>query len=125
MSRRPAIAYAALALAAAVLLQPATAAAPSPARVQVTADEFRLALSRTAVRRGPVVVQLYNLGEDDHDLALRRIAPGSRTWRVPVVTPGRVHDLEATLVPGRYRLWCTLADHRARGMRATLVVRRR
>jgi hypothetical protein len=98
---------------------------PSPARVQVTADEFRLALSRVSVRRGPAVIELFNLGEDDHDLAVRRIAPGARTLRVPVVGPGRARDLEARLSPGRYRLWCTLADHRARGMQAILVVRRR
>ena len=32
-------------------------------------------------------------------------------------------SLEARLLAGRFTLWCTLADHRARGMRATLTVR--
>ena len=112
-------------LAAALLATSASAAAPAPARVQVTADEFRLTLSRTSIRRGPVVLELFNLGEDDHDLALRRRAKGARTWRIRVVTPGKLGDLETRLVPGRYALWCTLADHRERGMRATLVVRQR
>jgi uncharacterized cupredoxin-like copper-binding protein len=71
------------------------------------------------------VIELYNLGEDDHDLALRRLAKGSVTRRTKVVSPGRLGSIEARLQPGRYALWCTLADHRARGMRATLVVRRR
>jgi hypothetical protein len=117
--------FALAALAAALLASTAPASAPAPARVQVTADEFRLTLSRTSIRRGPVVLELFNLGEDDHDLALRRRATGARTWRIPVVTPGALGDLEASFLPGRYALWCTIADHRTRGMRATLVVRKR
>ncbi len=113
------------AVAAAALVVAGTPAALSPARVQVTADEFRLTLSRTSIRRGPAVLELYNLGEDDHDLALRRIAKGAHTYRIAVVTPGRVGELVARLVPGRYALWCTIAGHRARGMQATLVVRPR
>jgi hypothetical protein len=128
LTRHERFALAPLAAAAALAAAPAAVSGrptPSPARVQVTADEFRLALSRVSIRRGPAVVELYNLGEDDHDLALRRIVPGARTFRVPVVRPRGTGELEARLVPGRYRLWCTLADHRARGMQATLVVRRR
>jgi hypothetical protein len=98
-------------------------AALAPARVQVGADEFSLALSRPWIRSGSAIVQLVDYGEDAHDLALRRQAPGARTFRIPVTRPGRVRELELRLVPGRYALWCTLAGHRARGMRATLVVR--
>lgn len=116
---------AALALVATglALCSPATAAAPFPARLQVSADEFSLALSRGTIKPGTAVVELVNYGEDDHDLALRRIAAGARTYRIGVVHPGATGELERTLRPGRYRLWCTLAGHRARGMAATLVVR--
>ena len=93
----------------------------APARVQVGADEFGYTLSRPAVRAGPVIVQLANFGEDEHDLRLRRIG-GTRTYRIRTVAPGGVGELEARFLPGRFRLWCSLADHRARGMRATLVV---
>lgn len=101
------------------------ALALAPARVQVSADEYRFALSRATIRSGPAIVELVNYGEDEHDLALRRLAPGARTRRIGVVRPGAVGELEVRLAPGRYALWCTVADHRARGMRATLVVRRR
>jgi uncharacterized cupredoxin-like copper-binding protein len=40
------------------------------------------------------------------------------------VQPGERTDLTVKLVPGRYSFWCSVADHRARGMRATLIVRR-
>jgi hypothetical protein len=96
----------------------------SPARVQVGADEFSLALSRPWVRSGPAIVQLVNYGEDEHDLALRRRAAGARLHRLHATRPGGVAELELRLVPGRYALWCTLPGHSARGMAAVLVVRR-
>jgi uncharacterized cupredoxin-like copper-binding protein len=95
---------------------------PAPARVQVGADEFRYSLSRQSIVAGPAIVQLVNYGEDEHDLRLRRQG-GTRVYRIGTVRPGRLAELEARFRPGRFTLWCSLADHRARGMRATLVVR--
>src|SRR4051812_48179525 len=111
-----ALAAAPLALAS----TPSVSPAPPPARVQASADEFSLALSRQSVRSGTAIVELVNYGEDDHDLALRRIAPGTRSYRIGIVHPGDTGELTTRLRPGRYRLWCTLAGHRARGMVATL-----
>lgn len=96
---------------------------PSPARLLVTAREYDLTLSRTSLRAGRAVIELHNLGEDEHDLALRRLGPGASTKRIRTTAPGGLRDLDVSLRPGRYRLWCTLLDHRARGMRATLVAR--
>ena len=103
---------------------PVSAASPTtpPARAQVSASEFRLTMSRPSIRRGPAIIELVNYGEDDHDLALRRVG-GTRTYRIALVHPGKTGELDARLRAGRYAVWCTLADHRARGMRATLLVR--
>jgi uncharacterized cupredoxin-like copper-binding protein len=49
---------------------------------------------------------------------------GTRTFRVRRILPGERATLSIRLLPGRYRLWCAVSDHRARGMRATLRVRR-
>ena len=90
----------------------------------MSADEFRYTLSRQSIKAGPAIVQLVNYGEDEHvDLRLRR-AGGTRVYRIGVTRPGAVRELEARLLPGRFVLWCSLADHRRRGMTATLVVRR-
>jgi hypothetical protein len=110
------------AILAVVVVPVATASAPQPARVQISADEFSLALSRSSIRKGPAIIELVNYGEDDHDLALRRIG-GKRVYRIGLVHPGTAGVLEKRLPAGRYRLWCTLADHRSLGMRATLRVR--
>jgi plastocyanin len=97
--------------------------ARGPARVQVTALEFEYRLSRLSVRQGPALIELVNYGEDEHDLVVRRVG-GRRTWRLRKILPGSRATLSIRLRPGTYRLWCEVADHRARGMRATLRVRR-
>jgi hypothetical protein len=94
-----------------------------PARVQVVAQEFSYSLSRTKVRAGRVIVELVNHGQDTHDLDLRRIG-GTRIYRFPSVQPGQFVDRELKLVPGRYQLWCAIADHNELGMHAVLRVTR-
>lgn len=117
-----AVALAVAALAALTL--PAAAATPPPARVQVAAQEFSFTLSRLRIQTGPAIVELANFGEDPHDLYLRRTAEGAPTLRIRIVGPGKQGYLRARLAPGRFRLWCSLADHAERGMRATLLVTR-
>jgi hypothetical protein len=101
------------------LLAPAAAA---PARLGVTAKEFSFSLSRTTLKRGPAIIELDNFGEDVHDLRLRRIG-GTRTYGLPATKAGRRAELDVRLRPGRYRLWCSIADHRSRGMYASFRVR--
>jgi plastocyanin len=98
-------------------------AAPPPARVQVVAQEFRYSLSRQIVSAGAVIVELRNAGEDAHDLRLQRVG-GTRVYVWPLAQAGQVIDRQLRLAPGTYRLYCGVANHRALGMRATLVVRR-
>jgi hypothetical protein len=103
-----------------MILAPHAAQHP-PARVQVVAQEFSYSLSRTKVRAGRVIVELVNRGQDTHDLDMRRIG-GTRIFRFPDVQPGQVVDREWRLAPGRYKLWCAVADHNERGMHAVLRV---
>jgi hypothetical protein len=102
---------------------PAQAAAPL-SRVQVVALEFNYRLSRVRIPAGSVRIELVNFGQDEHDLRLRRIG-STKVYKLPSALPGQRQTLSARLVPGLYRLKCTLADHAARGMRAELRVRKR
>jgi hypothetical protein len=99
------------------------AAQPAPGRLGVSASEFHLVLSRASVKTGRVLIQLQNDGGDVHDLRLRRIG-GTRTYRFPLTSPGGRTTLSLRLLPGRYRLWCSVANHAQLGMRAVLRVRR-
>jgi hypothetical protein len=94
----------------------------SLARVGVGATEFHLVLSRSSVKAGRAVLELQNDGEDVHDLRLRLIG-GTRTYAFPLTRPGARSTRVLKLLPGRYRLWCSVADHAAFGMRAVLRVR--
>ena len=96
---------------------------PPPARVQVVAQEFRYTLSRQTIKAGWAIIELSNSGQDAHDLRLQRVG-GKRVYAWPNVQAGAVTDKTFKLLPGRYRLWCSVANHRALGMQATLTVRR-
>jgi hypothetical protein len=102
---------------------PATPATPArtPARLFVNAKEWSLILSRQSLKAGDARVQLFNGGEDAHDLRLRRVG-GTRTLAIGETAPGRMTELRAMLRAGRWRLWCSLPGHAKAGMRATLTV---
>jgi plastocyanin len=100
----------------------AGAATRPPSRVQVTAHEFSFTLSRQTVQHGAAIIELANFGQDAHDLRLQR--KGARHIAgTPAVQAGGRYDLKVVLQRGRYTLWCSLANHRARGMTATLTVK--
>jgi hypothetical protein len=109
-------------VAALGLAAPATAAAP--ARLLVGAKEFSLSLSRASIKAGPAIIQLANYGQDDHNLNLKRVG-GTRVYKIATVSPGAdVGELDAKLLPGTYKVWCSIADHAALGMRVTLIVKK-
>jgi plastocyanin len=99
----------------------ASAGTPAPARVQVAAKEFYFVLSRRSIIAGPAIVELVNFGEDPHDLRLQRVG-GAHIAGTPQVQPGDHFDLSLTLRAGKYRLWCSIANHRQLGMQAVLTV---
>ena len=130
MRRSVTAAVAALA-ACGVLLGPAAApAAPPkadpdpPERLLVTAREFSLQLSRAKLSPGDGIAELYNFGEDPHDLWIQRVG-GPTIYQVPETLPGETNRVEVRLRKrSRYRLWCSLPDHVERGMFASLRVGR-
>ena len=127
MRRRPALA--ALAIVAAGLVA-APSASPAggepqfPTRLLVTADEWSLALSRTKIDPGDSIVELYNRGEDAHDVRIKR---GGKSGYVSIPETGSEQGtrIETRFKAGkRYVLWCSLEGHRALGMEAELRVAR-
>jgi len=103
---------------------PATAPPPAPAapaRLQATAREYSLALSRPTVAAGALVLQLVNRGEDPHDLHVRN--GSSDILQIGLTDPeGGLGQAAGTLPAGTYTLYCAVPGHEALGMRATLRV---
>jgi plastocyanin len=87
-------------------------------------DEFGFVLTKTKAGPGPAIIEYTNTGEDDHDLKMKRLG-SKRVWELPRLAHGTSDRIEIDLKPdSRYVLWCSLPDHRERGMEATLRVRR-
>jgi plastocyanin len=119
--RRLALPLAAACFVSGGALIPASAS-PAPAYVQVTEKEFSLTLSRLKVHHGAAIVQVLNFGMDNHDLVIQSNAKGSKPIRFAPLSPGAHASRTITLAPGRYTLWCSIADHRKLGMVAPLTV---
>ena len=62
------------------------------------------------------MIEFVNFGEDPHDMRVQRVGGDAGLQDVPIVQPGDHFDLSVKLVPGRYQLWCSIANHRQLGM---------
>lgn len=101
------------------------AATGSPDRVMARGSEWQITLSKRKVEPGRVIVQFVNAGEDSHDLRLQRIGGGPELG-IGELAPGSYANLDVHLKRGSsYELWCSLPNHRERGMEATLRVAKR
>jgi Copper binding proteins, plastocyanin/azurin family len=98
---------------------------PAPAtltRLQTTAREWSLTLSRPAIAAGALSLQLVNAGEDAHDLHVRPSAGGADLLSASSTAPGATTTVSGSLPAGTYTLYCSLPGHEAAGMHATLTV---
>jgi hypothetical protein len=99
----------------------AQARAAAASSLHVTELEWRMRLSVTTVKAGPIDLLQLDSGREPHDLRLRREG-GTAVIDGRLLVPGRHWQGVVRLDPGTYRLWCSLPQHAARGMRATLRV---
>jgi uncharacterized cupredoxin-like copper-binding protein len=105
----------------------ATAAIKPPARMLVYAQEWSLWPSRGSLPAGRVIVQLWNRGQDAHNLRIRRLDSHGQmvgpAEAVPVTQSGKLSEARWRLGRGRYELYCSMPGHLKNGMHATLRVR--
>ena len=94
----------------------------TPARLQVTAREFSLTLSRAAVPAGSVVIELLDLGQDAHNVHVRPSGGSSDVAALPTVQPGGHYDQQVMLPAGTYTVYCSMPGHQQLGMAASLTV---
>ena len=114
-----------VAIAAAGLAALPAGARPSTfSYVQVVEKEFTLTPSRSSVRAGSVSLELVNFGMDTHDLVVQSTKPGSKRLKFKQLDPKGRTERTLRLTPGRYTLWCSIAGHKAKGMRTTLLVKK-
>ena len=102
---------------------------PAPAHLLVYAQEWSLWASRRSVPAGTVIVELWNRGQDAHDLRLRRLNAhgqmvGPILGAVRLTPSGQLSQAIWHLRAGRYELYCSLPGHLMMGMHARLTVTR-
>jgi hypothetical protein len=97
------------------------------AHLLVYAQEWSLWPSRSSLPAGSVSVQLWNRGEDAHDLRLRRLRAGRMVGPIDggvhVTESGQLSQASWNLKPGRYVLYCSMPGHYMRGMHTEIRVR--
>ena len=82
-----------------------------------------MTLSRAEVPSGKVIVQFVNNGQDEHNLHTLEPTEDSEAAAFPKTKPSAHPELTLTLHPGSYTMLCSLPEHEAKGMKATLVVK--
>ena len=102
----------------------------APAHLLVDAQEWSLWPSPTSLPAGTVIVQLWNRGQDSHDLRIRRLnSAGQMTGpiegAVKVTLSGAISQATWHLTPGRYEIYCSLPGHLMMGMHTRITVRRK
>jgi plastocyanin len=87
---------------------------------EISATQLQLQLSRPSLAAGSAIIEQYNAGEDPHNLILEK--GGLVAFAYPTLDPGGDQRQTVTLTKGTWTLYCSLLDHRALGMQATLTV---
>ena len=101
-------------------------AAHAPSRLLVYAQEWSLWPSRPSVKAGTVIVQLWNRGQDSHDLRVRRLSHGAmvgRTQADAITQSGKLSQATWRLSPGTYELYCSMPGHLKKGMHTRIAVK--
>lgn len=100
-----------------------TVAVEEADEIEVGLTEFDLDADPAQVREGVIEVVARNEGERDHQLAVE--TSEGELQRTRRLKPGESDAIKVDFRPGRYDVYDPLADHRERGMAATIIVRPR
>jgi uncharacterized cupredoxin-like copper-binding protein len=92
---------------------------PQPQTVMATETEFKISLSSTTLKAGPVIFDVKNAGKVEHDLIVTGNGVSTGT---PRFGGGQSKTLKVTLKPGTYDLFCSVPGHKQLGMDAKLTV---
>ncbi len=94
------------------------AAAGMQGTVQVTLNEWAVALASGTVKAGKVTFQVKNAGNLEHDFVIEGVG------KIPLILAGETKTLTVDLKPGTYTVLCSLPGHKEAGMQTKLTVSR-
>jgi plastocyanin len=94
-------------------------AAPGNPSVDVELLEYQIRMSDT-LAAGKQTFRIANGGHEQHGFAIE--GPGVSKQLANNLTRGDTAELEVTLQPGTYTVWCPVDGHRGKGMQRTITV---
>lgn len=126
------IRHAVITVLASVVAAAGLHARPAPTNLLITASDgahWSLVPSRTRLPAGTIHVELWNDGQDVHDVEVQRVnAAGEMTGpilaSVHPTDPGDITHATWHLKVGRYELYCSMPGHFAMGMHSEITVTR-
>lgn len=105
---------------------------PAGQTLELAVDEYRIRPQALEVDPGTVKLVVENVGKLTHNVRIESVTEtaSDNGGEDPVVfggtataQPGETVEADVPLVPGEYRLTCTIANHDNLGQYGTLVVR--
>ena len=88
--------------------------------VTATEGEMYIRLSEDSLTAGSVTIEVVNEGSATHDLKVER--DGDDVGGTESIAPGSTTTLTVDLEAGEYVFYCSVGNHRARGMEVTVTV---
>jgi len=74
-----------------------------------------------AIPPGPAVFTITNIGKSVHNLFIE--GPGVSQAAGDDMVPGKTSNINVTLSPGTYTLYCPILDHRQKGEELKLIIK--
>ena len=102
-----------------LLLGPALFAAPAPGTAEVRLTEYAIEMP-ASLPAGTTTFVIHNQGKKNHSFGIE--GEGMHEMLPASLRPGASADLQVTLKPGRYKIYCPIGSHESKGMSAELTV---
>ena len=109
------------ALSAAVASEDPKTDPGTPGKVTVRLSEYKVDLPGT-LPAGPTTFLVRNEGEKTHSFKIEGPGITTDTLLAKPIPPGTTGELQVTLQPGEYKVFCPIGSHEGKGMVKKLTV---
>jgi uncharacterized cupredoxin-like copper-binding protein len=94
---------------------------PGAGKVTVSLSEYKVELPET-LHAGPTTFVVHNVGTKTHSFKIEGPGIPADTLLAKPIPPETTAELQVTLVPGEYKVYCPIGSHQVKGMVRKLTV---
>lgn len=95
--------------------------AGTPGKVTVRLSEYKVELPET-LHAGPTTFVVHNVGQKTHSFKIEGPGIPPDTLLAKPIPPDTTAELQVTLQPGEYKVFCPVGSHEVKGMVRKLTV---